>query len=340
MLTFAIRAIHESIRERNRKWTWAYFKERRDDRKQYVDLFQKKLLSPLSGEVCGSRSSLLRCVQCLCFKDLTAFEHLERKLPYEDLRFYRSIARSQLRKDQALRKRLVEENAKKQTEQSGSWTAWLWGPSHIEAASTDPAFSSPMTEQQRKELYDVLDYDEKKAIADSVDTPLDAMNTRIVAKLNKGSFSLKTDRGGRLHDVVSVVFEHVQTTFIQRPNNFEATVSLAGFSVFDGISDNTLYPQIVQVKKAWQQSVTSTTVAQTVGEDSIADLQDPFFSLKFEMRPLDERADSALAIRMRHMEIIYHKGYVEAIYKFFKPPASQLESVEALLVCTPSSCSV
>ena len=62
------------------------------------------------------------------------------------------------------------------------------------------------------------------------------------------------------------------------------------------------------------------------------DTEDPFFFLKFENNPLDERADSALTVKMRYMEIVYHRGYVEAIYKFFKPPASQLESVEALLV--------
>ena len=58
----------------------------------------------------------------------------------------------------------------------------------------------------------------------------------------------------------------------------------------------------------------------------------PFFFLKFERNPLDGRADSALTVRMRYMEIVYHKGYIEAVYKFLKPPASQLESVEALLV--------
>jgi len=58
-----------------------------------------------------------------------------------------------------------------------------------------------------------------------------------------------------------------------------------------------------------------------------------FLFVKFEHNPLDERADNALTVRMRHMSIIYHKGYVEAVYKFFTP-ASQLESVEALLVCT------
>jgi len=62
-------------------------------------------------------------------------------------------------------------------------------------------------------------------------------------------------------------------------------------------------------------------------------VEDPFFFVKFENNPLDERADTALTARMRHMEIIYHKGYVEAIFKFFRPPESQLGSVEALLVC-------
>jgi vacuolar protein sorting-associated protein 13A/C len=34
---------------------------------------------------------------------------------------------------------------------------------------------------------------------------------------------------------------------------------------------------------------------------------------------------------MRHLEIIYHKGYVEAVVQFLKPPESQLESIGALL---------
>jgi len=59
--------------------------------------------------------------------------------------------------------------------------------------------------------------------------------------------------------------------------------------------------------------------------------RNPFFSLKFEHSPLDKRADNALAVRLRHTEIVYHRGYVEAIFAFFKPPESQLESVGALI---------
>lgn len=44
-------AIIEGVREKNRKWTWQYFEERRDDRRAYVSFFQKRLLSPLLGTV-------------------------------------------------------------------------------------------------------------------------------------------------------------------------------------------------------------------------------------------------------------------------------------------------
>jgi vacuolar protein sorting-associated protein 13A/C len=187
-----------------------------------------------------------------------------------------------------------------------------------------------MTDEQRKQLYDVLDYDEKTALAESFSTPRDALKARVVAKLNRGSFALKTDPHGKAEDVISIVFDLFQATFVQRPDNFEAAVSLGGFSVFDGTTKDTLYPQIVQVKDTKRES--SNAAIQIIGQKPALDLDNPFFFFKFEKNPLDERANTALTVRMRHMEIIYHKGYVEAVYRFFKPPASQLESVEALLV--------
>src|SRR3984893_2039806 len=50
-LKFASTAILEGVRERRRKWAWEYFRERRDDRRTYVDLFQRRLLGTLIGEV-------------------------------------------------------------------------------------------------------------------------------------------------------------------------------------------------------------------------------------------------------------------------------------------------
>ena len=40
---FATKAILNEVHERDRKWSWQYFAERRDNRKQYVELFVKTL---------------------------------------------------------------------------------------------------------------------------------------------------------------------------------------------------------------------------------------------------------------------------------------------------------
>ncbi|KAJ7293574.1 vacuolar protein sorting-associated protein 13 [Mycena rebaudengoi] len=301
-LRYATTAILEGVRERHRKWTWEYFAERRDDRNKYVDLFQKKSLAALAG------------------LDLKAFEALEKKLSYEDIRFYRSIARSRLRKDVALRKRLEADKSKEQPAKQG-WGSWLWGSSSS-ATNNDPAFGGTMTEEQRKQLYDVLDFDEKAAVVESLQGARNSLKARIAAKLNKGSFALKTHPHGKAaEEFISIVFDVFQANVLQRPDNLEASVSLGGFGIFDGTTKNSLYPQIVQVKEPDDLSIQMEGKAPT---------QDPFLFVKFEHNPLDERADNALTVRMRHMSIIYHKGYVEAVYKFFTP-ASQLESVEALL---------
>ena len=179
-----------------------------------------------------------------------------------------------------------------------------------------------MTDQQRRELYEVLDYDEKAALAESFELPKDALKAQLQAELKRGSFALKTDPHGSAEEIVSVVFDEFQATAIQRRDNLEVSTSLGGFSVFDGTTRDTLFPQIVRVKQD----------SPPVGSATERDLKDPFFYMKFENNPLDERADTSLTMRMRHMEVVYHRGYVEAIYKFFKPPADRLESVEALLV--------
>ncbi|KAJ7254114.1 hypothetical protein B0H12DRAFT_1202424 [Mycena haematopus] len=314
-LRFAGTAILEGVRDRRRKWTWAYFAERRDDRNKYVDLFQKKTLNTLKDGVSSTPT-------------LTAvlFVALEKKLSYEDIRFYRSIARSRLRKDVALRKKLEEDKSKQQSAKQG-WGSWLgWGSSN--PSQEDPVFGGTMTEEQRKQLYDVLDYDEKSAVLESLSVPRETMKARIAAKLNKGSFALKSHpNGAPSRDVISIVFDVFQANVIQRPDNLEASVSLGGFGVFDGTTENSLYPQIVQVKDVGKGD--PQLQIQVIGVEPLPP-QEPFLFVKFEHNPLDERADNALTVRMRHMSIIYHKGYVEAVYKFFKP-ASQLESVEALL---------
>lgn len=232
-----------------------------------------------------------------------------------------------MKKDQALRKRLDDQ--RKAHDQKQTWGSWLWGSSNAQQSDGDAAFGGDMTEEQRKELYQVLDFDEKTELISSFQAPKDSLKMCVVARLKTGSFVLRE----RDQDVLSIQFDALQSKVIQRPDNLEASVSLGGFSVYDGTTEGTLYPHIVRVKES-QAPIKILPIDEKKGSQEIDVDESSFFYFKFEKNPLDERADTALTLTMRHMEIIYHRGYVEAVYKFFKPPASQLESVEALLVRT------
>jgi vacuolar protein sorting-associated protein 13A/C len=253
-------------------------------------------------------------------QDLSKLKELERKLAYEDLRFYRSIAHSRLRKDAVLRRKLEESRSHKPTATKQSWSNWLWGSSSDQTQSTGEPFDSPMSEQQRKELYAVVEFDEKKANSNAFQDS-ETIKMRVAATLQKGSFGLRSDTSGQAEDILSVMFDVFHANVIQRPENFEAEISLGSFGIVEGTTPSSIHPQIVQVKGSADR------------EES-----NPFFYLKFEKNPLDERADNALTVKMRHMEIVYYRGYVEAVYRFFRPPESRLESLEALLVSQICAC--
>lgn len=276
---------------------------------------------------------------------------LEKKLGYKDIRFYRSIARSEMRKERATAR--YDEVVAPAPPASTGWLGWVgWGATkptaHEQHANGDG--QPGLNEEQRKELYKAIDWDEKDAVA-TVDLPKEAMMLRVKAKLETGSFALRTDPHGANRDLISLNFDAFQLDLVQRPENFDAVLALGGLRVFDGTCEGSVHQQIVRVKesKIKERALAISKAVPLDPEDREADddegqydaiehevdtalgVQDPFFSLKFEHNPLDGRADNALAIRLRHMEIIYHRGYVEAIVAFFKPPESQLESVGALI---------
>jgi len=189
-----------------------------------------------------------------------------------------------------------------------------------------------MTDRQRQELYAAIDYEESDEVATGLVPPRDIMKAQISAKLHTGSLSLR--RGSAAEDdVISVIFDDFNADVIQRPDNLDATLTLGGMHVHDGTTPGTLYPEIIRMKNSPSCISNPTTPKlEDKNETSIFTPDDPFFYVKFEHNPLDERADNALTLKMKAMEVIYHRGYLEEIFAFLKPPESQLESVAALLV--------
>ena len=261
---FAGKSVLNKIHERNRRWTWDFFKERRDMRLRYIELFTKK-----------------KKEQQMTDDEKKDLNDLEFKLSYEDLRFWRSLARNQLRKENVG----VKKPAAKQT-----WTQWAWGSKPKE----DQAQDTEMSEEQRKELYAAIDWDEKKALADSVDLPRETVKLQVESSLRTGSFTLKRDPHGQANEILKLVFDDFRIKALQRPDSLMADLVLGGFRVYDGTTEGTLFPQIVKVKGVEEQSKDEGKGGDN--DDSLEDEQkvpqatedeDSLFHLIFEQNPLD-----------------------------------------------------
>lgn len=308
-LKFAFTAVHSKIQERNRKWTWGYFQERRDDRLRYIELFKKK-----------------KKEEKLSPAETSELDKLERKLTYEDLRFWRSLARNQLRK---------ENFGVKKAPQKQTWTQWAWGGGKKTEETHSEDEGTTMTEEQRKELYAAIDFDEKKAITESVEVPRESIKLQLESSLRTGSFTLKRDPQGKSIEILSMVFDNFQAKALQRPDSFLADVSLGGLRINDGTTEGSLFPQIVNVKDMTSEAVNkSIEKVSESAEDRKAKERataDSLFHLIFEQNPLDESADSAVTVKLKSIEVIYNPQFIVQIAKFFQPPERHMESIGALL---------
>lgn len=305
-LKFAGDAVLSKIHDRNRRWSWAFFKERRDDRIRYIELFKKKKKNIPTEQLTAD--------------EVTELNKLEWKLNYEDMRFWRSLARNQLKKENVGVKKT--ETAK----QKQGWVAWAWG-SKPQEQEEDP--ETTMTEEQRQELYDAIDWDEKQALTESVDLPKDTVKLQIDASLNTGSFTLKRNPHDKVVEVLSLYFDAFRAKFLQRPESFLAEVSLGGLRVNDGTTPDSLFTQIVRVKDAPDEPAPKLQLDGTVDESEPA--VDPFFQFQFEKNPLDGASDLVLTGKLKPLEIIWNPHFLVGIIQFFKPPERHMESIGALM---------
>lgn len=302
-LKFAGNAVLSKIHERNRRWTWDYIRERRDDRRRYIELFKKKKtdqpLSPQEAEELGS---------------------LEWKLDYEALRFWRSLARNQLKKENAE----ALKNAPKQEQQQG-WISWVWGSKP--AQQPDSEENTQITEEQRKELYEAIDWDEKAALANDLDVPHETIKLEADASLSTGSFTLRQDPHGSKMDLLSLHFDLFRAKAQKRPDSLLAEFSLGGFRVNDGTTPDSLFKEIVRVKDApemgKQRRLSLVELEKTQRES--------FFDLQVEQNPLDGQGDIAVTAKLKPLEIVWNPNFVVGIVDFFRPPERHMESITALM---------
>lgn len=307
-LRFAGQAVLDKIHERNRKWSWDYFKERRDDRIRYIELFKKKKRDEKPTA-----------------EENEALDKLERKLSYEDLRFWRSLARNQLRKENV--------GVKKPPPKQG-WGSWIWGTKQEENKDED----TQMTDEQRKELYNAIDWDEKNAITESVDMPREYVKLEVNMSLRTGSFTLKRDPHGQANEILRLLFDSFSTQFLQRTDSMFVKVALEGMRLYDGTTEGSLFPQLITIKDAPPvpddkriEELNDDETSKDGDDEEEDEQEDPFFQLAFEKNPLDGSADMALTVKLKGMEFVWNPKFIVEVAKFFKPPERHMESIGALM---------
>ncbi|KAG0185188.1 hypothetical protein DFQ28_009826 [Apophysomyces sp. BC1034] len=278
---FAGNAILAEIHERNYKWTWAHFKQRREERLSYIECYTAQKMQTATPE------------------QLQILKALEWNLSFEDIRFYRSIAKSKMRQQK------------------------------IKIGKPSDADSFVITEEQKRELYDAIEYDEEKAqIAAAVDMPKDTMKFTLSTKLNKGSFSLwQQPHSDKPHELASIVFDTVAIDVTQYIESMKASASLGDLQLYDGSTANTLYPQLIGVKKPKNGGKHEYRNEPATHSQQ----HEPFFAVTFEHKPLTGIADNAVSLTMRHLEIIYNPTVIMGIVDFLKPPQNKMDSVHALI---------
>lgn len=300
LFQFAARAIRNEVHQRRRVWTWEFIRERRDMRREYIRLFKEYLHA---GPTINSDGSVT--------PKSDEIMALERKLEYRDIRFYRTLARREVRKER-LDTQVAEAKEEKRAATSGGWLGWLWGSSSSESKPEDDV---SLNQQQRKELYDAIEWDEetgKSMLVSLDDIPPEIVRVHVTAKLNGGFLQLRDSQTRR--PLMAMVFETLQGELHQRMHSFLTSISLGSLRVEDSTTKDSQFREVVRVRDA-------TDVDESI----------PLFYLQYEDHPLDGRADSALELRMRSLEIVYHASYITAISQFFETPETELEVIGALM---------
>ena len=305
------------VHEKNYKQSWEYIKERSQQKKEYVTLWKLKLAS---GDINAPLPDPIEESQ---------LQELHKKLPLEAIRFFRALAKKEYSKEQLELSRTLSSatlSANENTDQSnktntqnsnakgGGWfSSWWSGPT---AEQSEEHSELIITEEQKKEFYDAIDWNEDKGISEAVDVPEDRVTLRIKNFLGKGSLKLKSKNNNAV--LGEMVFEDCQTNIFQKPKSFGVSFKLFQFTVEDG-SPNTLNKHIVKVNNGNSAEKT------------------PFFEVDFEQDPPHSEADSSLSLKLKSMSVYYHVHFLNTIMQFFKPPKKHYDTLSALLSVAEST---
>ncbi|KAL7754164.1 Vacuolar protein sorting-associated protein 13 [Sorochytrium milnesiophthora] len=293
---FAIDAALMDVRQRLRPYTKQYLTERRQKRLAYMRLYKENR----NGHMVQGTPSALE------------LEALERELSIEDLRFFRSLANKELRKERLVEAKLASQ-APKPVAAARSWGSWLWGgaASHTAAKEDQGTF----TEQDLKTLYETIDYNDGTAEQEHA-MPPDCVLFQVSWKLRHGAFHIRRfgDDGNyaqttQAMQAARLVFQDMSLNAMQHlSKTLVVGMGVGELTMWDGFTANTLYPTIAKTKS-------SNSAVDDGGES-----KGPLFELQYISEPPGSQLNSSVNIKSRSLEVVYNPYVINALTSFFSPP--------------------
>ncbi|KAI9229411.1 MAG: hypothetical protein DHS80DRAFT_13996 [Piptocephalis tieghemiana] len=306
---FAGKTILSRIHDRNRRWSWDYLKERRDDREKYIDLYHKV-----------RQGTILR--------EDEEFKGLEYKLPLRDLRFYRALAQRRVRKEKETERREKDEKDEDSGDEDG-------GNSEV-----------PWSKEDINKLYDTIGYEEGAGdtlseMGLSEEEAGSILDLSVGIQLQRGSLTLLSPDASssslRGKELLTIALHglgaNAEKWLDQR---VKASLSLRGFSIRDGSTPGTLHPYLAQVNPdddegGGSSGVSSSSSLPYPGSSPSKDTSEGQLSSPEENQEEVDRPDRRVELRMRNVDIVWNGQAISALEAFFRPPEMAVESLQALI---------
>lgn len=302
---YAVTCILEKIKDRNKTRLWLNVIKRRQTRKKYVGLFKKK-------EVEGALST----------EELGNFKMLEEILNFEDIKFYRSLARSEMKEEKLIPFALKQKQQQAQTQGSYNFISRWWSGSTKAGAIDD----SLIKEDDIKKFYETIDYDENCKNEEKA-SPRDSKLLELSFDLKSGSISLAqtNPKAKDRKTILSLQFIDLIAHVIKRPDTLRAEVSLLDFSVIEKLTEFSIFPNLVRAKP----SISLLSEAKEVEneDDEIARMaltaKEPFLSFVMDELPENSNADKSIRFTMKPLEIVLNHQAAQKIVDFVYGPKAK-----------------
>lgn len=299
---YAVTCVLEKIKSRNKTRLWISIMKRRQTRKKYVALFKKK----------ETDGSLLEP------QDLAHFGALEEMLSFEDIKFYRSLARLEMKREMVVPFSLKQKKLASAAANSNFISRWWWSGS-----SGSSADSSLIQEDDIKKFYETIDYDITENISNAT-LPRDTKLVEFSFDLKSGSISLAQTVPGQLSrkTILSLQFVELIARVVKRPDTVRAEVNLFDFSIIENLVEGSIFPNLVRAKQNKITSLESDTVRTIAGDeaDEIARMasrkHDPFITFVMDELSENVNADKSILFHMKPLEIVLNHQAANKVVDF------------------------